>query len=252
MHSTLTRAFDLTGLERATLHFQTWHDIEPYLDSGYVSVSTDGGQTWNFLNGARTIYDPDFDYGPNYTGVSGQRARPEWVPERMDLTDYLGSEVLLRFEYVTQAPYNGHGWAVDDIAIPELDYLYDVDSADGGAGGCDGSVLKLTTGRISEFYYRPARNQLAANAMVRERTSQTMRGAATVRAARLRTTHLHAIAHCVINESLAVIAQRTATGFSLWLSQYEVVKRNPAAPRPIRGTYQAHVSIPKRRICDLG
>ena len=131
VHSTLTRGFDLTGVERATLHFQTWHDIEPYIDSGYVSVSRDGGKTWEFLNGAYTIYDPTFDYGPNYTGVSGQRARPEWVPERMSLTDYAGPEILLRFEYVTQPPYNGHGWAIDDIAIPELDYLYDVDTGDG-------------------------------------------------------------------------------------------------------------------------
>jgi hypothetical protein len=135
VHSTLTRAFDLTGLERATLHFETWHDIEPYIDTGYVSVSTDGGKSWNFLNGAYTIYDPTFDYGPNYTGVSGVRARPEWVPERMDMSDYVGSEVLLRFEYVTQSPFNGHGWAIDDIAIPELDYHYDVDTGDDGWTG---------------------------------------------------------------------------------------------------------------------
>jgi len=139
VHSTLTRAFDLAGLERATLHFQTWHDIEPFIDSGYVSVSTDNGQTWNFLSGAYTIYDRDFDYGPNYTGLSGKRARPEWVPERMDLSDYVGSEVLLRFEYITQSPFSGHGWAIDDIAIPELDYLYDVDIGDGGWIG-DGFV----------------------------------------------------------------------------------------------------------------
>jgi hypothetical protein len=47
--------------------------------------------------------------------------------------------VLLRFEYVTQSPYSGHGWAVDEIAIPELGYFYDVDSGDGGWTG-DGFV----------------------------------------------------------------------------------------------------------------
>ena len=130
--STLTRSFDLTGLERATLFFQTWHDIQPYVDFGYVSISVDGGQSWSFLNGIETRYDSSFDYGPNYTGVSGNRARPEWVSERIDLSEYAGSEVRIRFEYVTQAPYSGHGWAIDDIAIPELDYLYDVDIGDGG------------------------------------------------------------------------------------------------------------------------
>jgi len=132
VHSTLTRSFDLTGLERATLLFQTWHDIEPYTDLGYVSISTDGGQTWSFLNGIQTSYDPAFDYGPNYTGVSGDRARPEWVSERIDLSPYVGSEVRVRFEYLTTSPHSGNGWAIDDIAIPELDYLYDVDAGDGG------------------------------------------------------------------------------------------------------------------------
>lgn len=132
VHSTLTRSFDLTGLERATLIFQTWHDIEPYVDLGYVSISADGGQTWKFLNGIHTSYDPAFDYGPNYTGVSGNRARPEWVSERIDLTPYVDSEVRVRFEYVTASPHSGHGWAIDDIVIPELDYLYDVDIGDGG------------------------------------------------------------------------------------------------------------------------
>ncbi|MFQ5921817.1 MAG: hypothetical protein ACE5M4_03155 [Anaerolineales bacterium] len=132
VHSTLTRSFDLTGLERATLLFQTWHDIELYVDSGYVSISTDWGESWDFLNGIQTIYDPAFDYGPNYTGVSGSRARPEWVSERIDLSPYVDSEVQLRFEYVTTSPHSGHGWAIDDIAIPEIDYLYDVDTGDGG------------------------------------------------------------------------------------------------------------------------
>lgn len=130
--STLTRAFNLTGLERATLFFETWHDIQPYVDFGYVSISTDGGESWSFLNGIETSYDAAFDYGPNYTGVSGNRARPEWVSERIDLSQYVGSEVQIRFEYVTQAPYSGNGWAIDDIAIPELDYLNDVDAGDGG------------------------------------------------------------------------------------------------------------------------
>ena len=132
VHSTLSRAFDLSGLDRATLHFQTWHDIEPYVDNGYLSISTDEGRTWKFLKGSHAIYDPNFDYGPNYTGVSGNRARPEWLSERVDLSEYVGSEVLLRFEYVTLSPYSGHGWAIDDIAIPELDYLYDVDAGDDG------------------------------------------------------------------------------------------------------------------------
>jgi hypothetical protein len=162
IHSTLTRAFDLASLDRATLLFQTWHDIQTYVDAGYVSISSDGGQTWDFLSGIQTIYDAEYDYGPNYTGVSGSRARPEWVSERIDLSPHVGSEVLLRFEYVTQSPHSGHGWAIDDIVIPEADYFYDADNDDGGwigegfvrarqAVGQDWAVYVALPGEVREL-----------------------------------------------------------------------------------------------------
>ena len=47
----------------------------------------------------------------------------------------LGTEdrpVLIRFEYVTQAPYSGHGWAIDNIAVPELSYYAGAEGSDGG------------------------------------------------------------------------------------------------------------------------
>ena len=47
--TTLTRTFDLTGLEQATLQAWLWYDIEKDYDYAYVEVSTDGGQTWEVL-----------------------------------------------------------------------------------------------------------------------------------------------------------------------------------------------------------
>jgi immune inhibitor A len=125
---TLTRAYDLGGLGSATLSFWTWYDIEHGWDYGYVEVSTDGGQTWEILEGPRaTDYDPAGNaFGPGYTGET-----KKWVQEEIDLSEYAGQEILLRFEYITDDAYNAPGWAIDDIAVPELGTEDDVESGEG-------------------------------------------------------------------------------------------------------------------------
>ncbi len=127
--SRLTREFDLTGLTSATLRFRTWFDIELGWDYAYVAASGDGGRTWEAVPSRHTSdYDPvALAYGPGYTGDSGG----EWLQEEVDLTPYAGDSVLLRFEYVTDDAAHGRGFAVDDIAIPELG-LTDGADADGG------------------------------------------------------------------------------------------------------------------------
>jgi hypothetical protein len=130
----LTRSFDLTRLTRATLEFSLWYDIEEGYDYGYVAVSSDGGTTWDILEGNHTrSYDPVGNaFGVGYTGRSGGYDEPTWVDERLDLTPYAGQEVLVRFEYVTDDAVNYPGWLLDDIAIPELAYFEDGELGPGG------------------------------------------------------------------------------------------------------------------------
>jgi immune inhibitor A len=130
---TLTRSFDLRGLKRATLEVRVWFDIEEGWDYAYVEVSTDGGQSWDILSGEHTTdYNPNGNaFGVGYTGRSGGGQEPIWVQERMDLSPYSGQEILLRFEYITDDAINHPGLCVDDIAIPELGYLDDVEENTG-------------------------------------------------------------------------------------------------------------------------
>jgi hypothetical protein len=132
--ATLTRAFDLSDLEQATLQAWMWYDIEVDYDYAYVEVSTDGGQTWSILeNEHTTATNPSGNsYGPAFTGLSGGGERPQWSLERFDLTPFAGREVMIRFEVVTDEALNRPGLALDDISIPELGYSYDVEEGEGG------------------------------------------------------------------------------------------------------------------------
>jgi len=130
LDSTLTGEFDLTGLRRATLRFWTWYDLEEHWDYAYVMASGDGGATWQILRGRQTTEENPLGlaYGPAYTGRSGGGASPTWVEESIDLSAFAGRKVLLRFEYITDGAVNLDGWAVDDIAVPELGFRDDGES----------------------------------------------------------------------------------------------------------------------------
>jgi hypothetical protein len=128
----LTRAFDLRGVKSATLTYWTWFDIEPDWDYGYVEVSTDDGQTWTILQTphSATTNPSGNAYGVGYTGLSGNG--PSWLEERLDLTQFAGQEILVRFEYVTDDAVNRPGWTLDDIAIPEIGFTDDVEAGPNG------------------------------------------------------------------------------------------------------------------------
>jgi len=131
----LTREFDLTGAKSATLKFWTWFDIEEDWDYFYVQVSSDGGKTWKILKmpGSTDSNPAGNSYGWAYTGKSGgQEDAAEWIEESVDLSEYAGKKILLRFEYITDDALNYPGVALQDIRIPEIGYAYSADSGDGG------------------------------------------------------------------------------------------------------------------------
>lgn len=118
----MTRLLDLTGVDSATLTFDAWYEIERGWDYAYVAVSTDGARTWETLATSTTAdYDPAGQaYGPGYTGSSAG-----WIGETVDLSEYAGSEMLLRFEYVTDQSTHGTGFAVDNIEVAEISFRDD-------------------------------------------------------------------------------------------------------------------------------
>jgi hypothetical protein len=223
----MTRAFDLSGVSRATLTFDAWHVLAEDWAYGYVEASEDNGATWKILPATSTTGSNRYGaaYGPGFTGISStekprpaaylgvalgadgitiqevtpdgplssvkdvlagdviaghdgkpwqgapdligwlgthqpgdtvkllmQRGQktfevsvtlgrhptrviqplPVWVKQTVDLSAYAGKSILLRFEYISLPERANLGFAVDNIAIPEIGFQ---DDAEGGVGG---------------------------------------------------------------------------------------------------------------------
>ena len=131
---TLTQTFDFTNAASPlTLNFWTWYDLEKGYDYLYVTVSEDG-QSWKILKTpSGTDQDPSGNsYGWGYNNLSGGGESAAWIQEWVDLSEFAGKKVQLRFEYVTDGAVNGEGFLLDDISIPEISYSSDFETDQGG------------------------------------------------------------------------------------------------------------------------
>lgn len=129
---TLTRSFDFTNHEGPlTFTFYTWYDLEQDYDYVYLEVSEDG-ESWQILKTpSGTAEDPSGNsYGWGYNGTTNK-----WIQESIDLSEYSGKQIQVRFEYVTDAAVHGEGMVIDDIEIPEIGYFTDFEDGDDGWQG---------------------------------------------------------------------------------------------------------------------
>ena len=131
---TLTRTFDFSQTSgQLTLQYAIWYDLEKDYDYAYLEVSEDG-TNWQILktpSGRDKSLDPSGNsYGWGYNGQSGG-----WREESVDLSQYAGKKVQIRFEYVTDAAVNNNGLMIDDIQIPQAGYSEDFEKGDGGWQG---------------------------------------------------------------------------------------------------------------------
>ena len=126
---TLTREFDLTGVSGpVTMSFAMWHDLEEDYDYVFLEASTDG-ETWEILTTpSGTAEDPSGNsYGWGWNGQTNG-----WVTEEVDLSQFAGQTVQIRFEYITDAALNGEGFLLDDVRIDAINYQEDFEAGDDG------------------------------------------------------------------------------------------------------------------------
>jgi hypothetical protein len=125
--SRLSYRLDLRMANEASLEFMSWYHIEEDWDYAYVVVgTTESGSIPDDLNSTNiqwTILDDpqlqcttsDPNNGNLGCGITGQSEG--WQRLGASLDDYTGQEIVLRFEYITDAAVNQAGMALDDIVI---------------------------------------------------------------------------------------------------------------------------------------
>jgi hypothetical protein len=126
----LTRDFDFTQVSGPiNLSYHTWYDIEEDWDYVYLEVSEDG-KTWQIIKTpSSTDTNPSGNsYGWGYTGVSNGG----WIEESVDLSQYSGKKISVRFEYITDDAVNGEGFLLDDVSVDAAGYKSDFEADDGG------------------------------------------------------------------------------------------------------------------------
>ena len=104
---------DLSNAEQAFLNFYAMWDIESGFDYVQVMASTDGGASYSPLCGNFTrLGTNNQDAGqPLYDGTQ------DWVLEEINLSDYLGQTILIRFLIVSDGFVEGDGFYFDDISV---------------------------------------------------------------------------------------------------------------------------------------
>jgi len=126
---TLTHSFDFSQVAGpVSMTYWTWYDLEKDYDFVYLEASEDG-QNWNILKTPSCTSKnlSGNNYGCGYNGAS-----QKWIEETVDLKQFAGKRIQLRFEYVTDPAVNGEGLLLDDISIPAINYSTDFENDDGG------------------------------------------------------------------------------------------------------------------------
>ena len=128
-NASLLQTFDLSNVtDEAALNFKIWYDLEEDYDYIYISASTDG-TNWEILDSENcTTANPSGNsYGCGWNGMTSG-----WIDETVDLSKFVGGQVTLRFDYVTDAAVNGKGMAIDDLKIGAIGYATDLEHDLGG------------------------------------------------------------------------------------------------------------------------
>jgi hypothetical protein len=117
---TISNEIDLTDAIGANATFYAKWDIESNWDYVQFEVSIDGGGSWIPQCGKYTNEGSSNDSQPTgeplYDGLQNV-----WVLEEIELSDYLGEQILVRFQFESDNGVTEDGFYFDDLAINIID-----------------------------------------------------------------------------------------------------------------------------------
>lgn len=114
--------------------FYQYYNTETGVDGGFLEITTDDGESWNSLESKifKNKYPRKLLYEtfviPNlyaYTGLSSDQLTMK--PTYIDLRDYVGEDVKIRYRFGTSAETGGDGWYIDDVEIMDA-ILYNAEA----------------------------------------------------------------------------------------------------------------------------
>jgi extracellular elastinolytic metalloproteinase len=115
---TTATSFNIAG-DHPVLSFWHQYDTDPNRDGGRVELSTDGGTTWNDLrfNITQNGYNGVM-LNPILTGKLGFVGKSDgFVNTIVDLNEYSGETVLIRFRFTSNDTEEADGWYVDNVRL---------------------------------------------------------------------------------------------------------------------------------------
>ncbi len=117
--STLTYPIDLSHASTAILNYWAHWDIEAGYDYVQVKISTNNGTLWQPMAGLYTkVGNSNQASGqPLYDGVQS-----DWVKEEIDLSQFVGQQIKIRFTLRSDANTVGDGFYFDDLSITIVDF----------------------------------------------------------------------------------------------------------------------------------
>ncbi len=115
---TLANTIDLTNKATATVSFWAKWDIEAGYDFVQFEISTDSGNSWQPQCGKYTKNGVIAQGIPNQPMYDGNQA--DWVKEKIDLSSYIGQNILFRFRLVSDTFTTKQGFFFDDFKIESI------------------------------------------------------------------------------------------------------------------------------------
>lgn len=121
-------AMEVVG-DKPALRFYHRYETEFIFDAGFLQISTDGGTVFQDVKDKwiRNGYNSSVDYStfaiPLLEGFSGS-TNEQFVDAYLDLSDYKGQEIIVRFRFGTNAAEGPEselrGWYLDDFEMMDL------------------------------------------------------------------------------------------------------------------------------------
>lgn len=115
-----TNTISLNNVLQAELSFYAKWDIEKGYDYTILEISTNNGTTWTpqcgkftSLGSANQVIEK-----PLYDGI-----QTDWVQEKINLSDYIGSNILIRFRFKSDSQQNADGFYFDDLKVTTINAL---------------------------------------------------------------------------------------------------------------------------------